>query len=112
MKSYSVIVTPQALRHMEDIKRYISVSLQAPTTARNLILLLRKEMRSLSTMPDRTPLTPEEPWHSKGIHKMPVKNYIVYYWVDEEHLMVRIIAVIYARRDQKRALQALNRTGD
>ena len=35
---------------------------------------------------------------------MPVKNFLVYYLVDEEKKVVWITAVIYGRRDQIAAL--------
>ena len=97
---------------MAEIRQYISVSLQASDTARTLLQTLRDEIRTLSSMPKRFPLTEEEPWRSDGLRKMPVKNFIVYYWVDEERQTVRIIAVLYARRDQKRALRSLDLIGN
>ena len=66
--------------------------------------LLEKEILSLSSFPNRIPLTQDEPWHSQGIHKMVVKNYLVYFWVDENNQTVHIIAVVYGRRDQKQLL--------
>ena len=35
---------------------------------------------------------------------MPVKNHLVYYWVNEEAKRVYVTAVIYGRRDQLAAL--------
>ena len=55
-------------------------------------------------MPSRYPLVEEEPWRSKGVHKMPVKNHLVYYFVKEEAKLVYVPAVIYGRRDQLVAL--------
>ena len=112
MKSYSVFVTPQALRHMAEIRQYVSGTLQAPDTARALLQTLREEMRALSSLPNRFPLTEEEPWRSNGLHRMLVKSFLVYYWVDEEQQAVRIIAVLYARRDQKQALRSLDLAGN
>ena len=39
---------------------------------------------------------------------MPVKNYLVYFWVNEEQKKVQITAVVYGRRDQRAALQNMN----
>lgn len=36
---------------------------------------------------------------------MLVKNYLVYFWVNEEQKQVQITAVVYGRRDQRTALQ-------
>lgn len=62
---------------------------------------LEQEIASLSLFPNRVPLTEEDPWHSQGIHKMSVKNYLVYFWVDESTSIVHVIGIIYARRDQR-----------
>lgn len=56
-------------------------------------------------------LTEDEPWHTKGIRKMPVKNFLVYYLVDEEKKVVWITAVIYGRRDQIVALLNMSLNG-
>ena len=62
---------------------------------------------SLENMPHRISLTDEEPWRSEGIHKMPVKNYLVYFWINEIKNMVYITAVIYSQREQKRQLSKM-----
>jgi toxin ParE1/3/4 len=37
-----------------------------------------------------------------------VKNFFVYYRIDDTHKKVYILNVIYARRDQLRALEQMN----
>lgn len=71
---YEVKITPYALRQMQEIVRYISVTLQSPENAANWLDVMQKELMSLSSMPARIALTEEEPWHSQGIHKMTVKT--------------------------------------
>ena len=65
---------------------------------------MQYEIGKLDSMPSRYPLTEEEPWRTKGIRKMPVKNVLVYFFVDKEKKVVWIMAVIYGRRDQIAAL--------
>ena len=60
------------------------------------------------TRSNRVPLTEEEPWHSRGVHKLPVKNYLVYFWVDEETKKVQVFGIIYGRRDQRHQLSNLD----
>ena len=43
----------------------------------------------------------------KTYHKMPVKNYLVYFWINEIKNMVYITAVIYSQREQKRQLSKM-----
>ncbi len=59
-------------------------------------------------MPARIPLTAEEPWHSQGIHKMVVKNFLVYFWIDDKNLCVWVTAVIYGRRNQRQQLEKMD----
>lgn len=58
-------------------------------------------------MPTRIKLTEEEPWRSEGIHRMRIKNYYVYFWIDEENGKVQITAVIYIARDQAKQLEIM-----
>ena len=69
---------------------------------------LEKEIASLDQFPNRVPLTEEEPWHSQGVHKLPVKNYLVYFWVDEDAKKVQVFGIIYGRRDQRHQLSNLD----
>ena len=103
-KIYEVRISKQAERQLKEIIQYISYTLQAPGTAEKMLDLLEREILSLSSFPNRIPLTQDEPWHSQGIHKMVIKNYLVYFWVDENTQTVHIIAVVYGRRDQKQLL--------
>ena len=101
---YQVTLTPQAMEQIRQTALYIAHTLQESKTAKRWADLLYKEITGLCFMPSRYPLVEEEPWRSKGIHKMPVKNHLVYYWVNEEAKSVYVTAVIYGRRDQLAAL--------
>ena len=101
---YRVTLTPQAIEQIHQTALYIAQTLQEPQTAKHWTDLLYKEIAGLNFMPSRYPLTDEEPWRTNGIHKMPVKNFLVYYLIDEENKSVSVTAVIYGRRDQLTAL--------
>ena len=101
---YKVKLTAQAIGQIEETVQYISKILLEPETARKWADTLQYEIGKLDSMPSRYPLTEEEPWRMKGIHKMPVKNFLVYYLIDEDKKTVWIVAVIYGRRDQMAAL--------
>lgn len=101
---YEVKLTTQAFAQIQETVSYISHRLLEPEIARRWADLLQKEISSLNFMPTRYPLTEEEPWHTYGVHKMTVKNFLVYYLIDEEKKAVTVTAVIYGRRDQLVAL--------
>lgn len=105
---YKVYITKYAYAQMEEIKQYIACELQVPIAAKNLLLAIKSAVLSLALMPARHPLMQEEKWRSQGLRKMVVKNFLIYYWVDEERKEVHIVAVIYGRRDQLTQLEHID----
>lgn len=61
------------------------------------------------SFPHRITLVNDEPWHSKGIRRLPVKNFFIYFWIDEDNMKVQITAVIYSKRDQLQQLAKMNK---
>ena len=107
MKTYRVEITKYAYKQMRDIARYVKIKLKNPDAAKRLLCDLKTAASSLEKMPHRILLTDEQPWRSEGIHKMPMKNYLVYFWIDEIRSIVYITAVVYSQREQKRQLSKM-----
>ena len=101
---YEVNLTLQAIEQIEEIIQHISKVLLVPETAQKWADTLQSGIARLDFMPSRYPLTEVEPWHTKEIRKMPIKNFLVYYLTDEDKKAVWVTAVIYERRDQIAAL--------
>lgn len=97
---YTVKMTSFAIGQVQDIISYISHELQSPETALRWADLLQKEISELGTFPSRFPCVETEPWKSKGIRKTAVKNFIIYYLINEDSKTVWITAVIYGKRNQ------------
>ncbi len=108
---YEVMLTAQAIGQIEESLQYISKILLEPGIARKWLNTLQCEIGKLGSMPSRYPLTEEEPWHTKGVRRMPVKNFLVYYQIKEEKKAVWVVAVIYGRRDQIAALLDMSSSG-
>ncbi len=107
MDEYKIKITRQAKEHLELIREYIATGLKEPAIAKRTLELLKTEMMSLQTMPYRVKAIDEEPWGKLGFRKIRVKNYYVYFWVDENRKEVQILAVIYVRRDQAKQPEQL-----
>jgi len=43
-----------------------------------------------------------------GIRKMSVKNFIIYYWIDEEKKKVQVMAVLHGLQDQQKHLAKMD----
>lgn len=107
-KTYTVKITSQAEEQIQEIIHYITNDLKAPDAALHLLDALEDSFTSLTHFPQRVVLVDEEPWHTKGIHRLPIKNFLVYFWIDEDNVRVQIIAVIYEKRDQLRQLSQMD----
>ena len=90
-----IVYTLQAQQDLKNIYEYIAYSLLVPDTARNMSRQIMQSVRSLETMPERNPLYKEEPWHSQGVRFIPVKNYLLFYTVNNETHTVSIARILY-----------------
>lgn len=105
MERYSIIITPDAAADLTQLKSYIAYTLQEPETALKYIRGIRKEIEKLDTFPAAVAPVTDEPWHSKGVRRTIFKNFYIYYWINETEKTVYVLNVIYARRDQLKALK-------
>ena len=107
-KKYSVKVTLQAQRQIQQIIQYIASEFKNPDAALHLLDAMENATSSLSQLPQRIALTQEEPWREYGVRKMPVNNFYIYFWIDEDNGKVQVTAVIYGKRDQKKQLSQMD----
>lgn len=105
--NYTVKITSQAEEQIQETIYYITHELKAPNAALHLLDTLENSIASLSDYPQRVTLIDEEPWHTKGIRRLPVKNFLIYFWIDDANMKVQITALIYGKRDQLRQLSQM-----
>lgn len=101
---YRLIILPEAQNDIRGIILYIARELMAPQAALNLQTEFQKEIKSLTNMPKRIKTVDEQPWKDAGIRKTRVKNYYIYFIVDDEEMAVKVNAVIYVGMDQSRQM--------
>lgn len=104
---YKVQITNYALVQMKEIRNYIANELHAPKAAYNLILEMKNKVASLDNMPECNQLVDSPKWREQGIRKILVKNFIMYYWIDEGQQTVYITAVVYEKRNQLKELNKM-----
>ena len=108
MNEYEVRVTRLALGQMKEIVHYISNDLMAPNAAHNLLDKMKAEITKLSSFPKKHALIDEEPWRTEGVRKIVIKNFLIYYWVDDKNNRVQVTAVICSRRNQTKQLSNMD----
>jgi toxin ParE1/3/4 len=99
MSAYDIQITEPAEKDLYEIGVYISKELLDPGTAKKVISRIAKVINSLEDMPLRNALVEDERLAYKGIRKIMVDNYIIFYIVTEESKTVTIIRILYGRRD-------------
>ncbi len=104
MDSYEIVMTPDAIDDLTELRNYIADVLLAPTAALNTVRAIREEIAGLATFPAANRTMDEEPWHSRGLRRVQAKSFFVYYRIDEAVKTVYVLNIIYARRDQLNAL--------
>ncbi len=109
MTEYKVMLTDYAMNQISSVVDYISDELRAPETAEVWLEKLKSGMETLAFMPDRVLLTDEEPWRSRGIRKLIIMNYYIYFWINRSEKTVWIIAVIYSGMDQATQLKRIKK---
>ena len=102
--AYKVFISKPAENDMLDIVQYISSILDAPVTASKMLDNFINAVDSLNKMPYGYQLVDDERLSSLGYRKMPVKNYFIFFTIDEKNRRVIIERILYARRDWKHFL--------
>ncbi len=108
--TYLIEYLPSALRDLTEIADYIGVKLNNPEAADRLSENIVSTIEKLGEMPYRYPVYfPLAAFSVKPLkseyRKMVVKNYLVFYWVDEEKNRVTIARVIYGGRNIEQLLE-------
>ena len=98
-KYYHVAYAPEAVDDLRAIFAYIAFPLKARDTARGQVARIRREIARLNEMPERYVAVDWEPWSSRGMRKLTVDNYVVYYLVEPTAQLVTVVRIFYGGRD-------------
>jgi toxin ParE1/3/4 len=104
MAAFRVIIETTAISDLRDILRYITETLKAPQTAQQIYISLKGQILTLDHMAFRYPLVNYETFAARGLRKMPVENYLVFYVADKAKKEVHILRVLHNRREWRNLL--------
>ena len=99
MGKYRIDVSKPAENDLRDIVRYISSQLEAQMTALNMMDTIEEAIMGLADMPHKYPLVTDNHLATMGYRKLFIKNYIVFFTIDEKAKVVDVERILYARRD-------------
>jgi plasmid stabilization system protein ParE len=87
---------------------YIADMLKAPFAAERLLDDIEKETAAIAENPYLFPLSHDEYIVHRGIRHVKVKNYMLFYTVNEDARTITVIRMLYARRDWIQLLGGLS----
>ena len=99
MSRYTVYVSPQAYRDIDETYEYIRTELFAEDAALRLVEDIEEAILSLEEMPERGAERKVGAYAYKGYRQLFVKNYTVVYRVDADAKEVMIITVKYSHQN-------------
>lgn len=105
MKQYTVEITDEALADMEQLYNYIAFVLLAPDNAMGQYNRIADAILKLDAFPERFRIMDSEPEHSKGIRRMPIDNYSVFYVIKQDRVIVT--DVLYSASDIEERLKGI-----
>jgi toxin ParE1/3/4 len=99
MKRYDLVIAEAAEADLDEIADYISYELKEPTTALKQLERIKEAMATLEELPERYSPVQDKYLAAKGIRKLPVDNYLIFYTVNRSTNTVNIARVLHGRRD-------------
>ncbi len=101
---YTLEYLPLARQDMADIARSISRELHNPDAAKKLAKEMKAAAERLPDFPHANRIIlPVKPLKYE-YRRLLIKNYIMFYWIDERTKTISVARVIYAKRDYQRFL--------
>ncbi|GHU38581.1 hypothetical protein FACS1894190_00450 [Spirochaetia bacterium] len=84
---------------IDSTYQYIKENLEAPMAAENLMKEVKQKLEYLKETPTARPIIKDELIAALNLRVIKVKNYAVYYSVNEKKQTVRLVRFLYNKRD-------------
>lgn len=105
MKKYIVELSKTAIQDFENIISYIRHNLAGDIIADKYRILFKQEINNLENIAGIMPILEESLTGHKNIRKINVRNYIIFYIVDEEKSKAFVLRIGHAFMDWERYLR-------
>ena len=102
METYEVVVLSDAQADIENIANYIVNNYKNEELAFALIVELWAKIRTLDFMPDRYGIDEEPELKKREIRHIKYKQYIIYYFIEEDVKKVKVVRVKHALQDLRK----------
>ena len=105
MKKYKIVVSNKATLDINEIISYIRNNLLEEFIADKYKILFKQVIKSLEDVAGSMPILDERLTGMKNVRKINVKNYVIFYIVDEENSKVSVLRVGHTFMDWEKYLK-------
>lgn len=95
-EKYKIKLSIKAKDDLKDIVLYIKNNLNEPAIANKYAKIIREEIQTLEYFPQKFAMIDDKFVKDLKIRKLSVKNYIVFYRVNEEKKFVNVERILYS----------------
>ena len=94
---YKLVFSKLYKRDVDSSYNYIKENLEAPMAANNLIMEILEKLNKIKDNPNIRPLVQDKYLASLGYRLINVKNYMIFYIIDNNH--IRVIRFLHNKRN-------------
>ena len=105
MKKYIVEVSENATQDLENILKYLRYDLAGDIIADKYTLLFKQELKNLEDIAGSMPILSEKITGYKNIRKINVRNYVIFYMLNEENSKALVLRIGHTFMDWEKYLK-------
>lgn len=105
MKKYVIEISETAEQDLKNIISYLRFSLAGDIIADKYKILFKQKLKDLENIAGSMPILSENLTGHKNIRKINVRNYIIFYIVDDEYSKVLVLRIGHAFMDWEKYLK-------
>ena len=106
MKKYLVEISETATQDLENVISYLRHDLAGDIIADKYKILFKQELKNIENVAGSMPILDETLTGHKNIRKINVRNYVIFYIVDEENSKALVLRIghLFSFRDRSLSL--------
>ena len=105
MKKYKIRISETAMQDLENIISYLKYDLAGDIISDKYKLLFKQELKRLEDIAESMPILDESLTGHKNIRKINVRNYIIFYTIDEKNSEAFVVRIGHAFMDWEKYLK-------
>ena len=104
---YNYFFTEKAENDLDGIIKHISVNLANKSAAQNFFVKVFENVETICAYPETGLLINNEYVADKGVRRVLIDNYVMYYKTDADNKHIYIVRILYGKRNLTEIIKEL-----